>query len=79
MSKTPAIPAIHTFSSHATRVEIGNERFYYSYDTLMAYETRQFRIRLVSPSRTTTLDLKKMGVEWFEVVTMDMFLALIAL
>ena len=79
MPKTPAIPTIHTFSSHATRVEIGDERFYYSYDTLIAYETRQLRIRLVSPSRSTTLDLKKMGVEWFEVVTMDMFLSLIAL
>lgn len=79
MSKLPAIPVIHTFSSHATRVEIGDERFYYSYGTLIAYETRQLRIRLVSTSRTTTLDLKRMGVEWFEVVTMDMFLALIAL
>lgn len=79
MSKTPAIPTIHTFSSHATRVEIGDERFYYSYDTLIAYETHQLRIRLVSPSRITTLDLKKMGVEWFEVVTESMFLDLINL
>lgn len=79
MPKTPAIPTIHTFSSHATRVEIGDERFYYSYDTLIAYETRQLRIRLVSPSRSTTLDLKKMGVERFEVVTESMFLDLINL
>lgn len=79
MPKTPAIPVIHTFSSHATRVEIGDERFYYSYDTLIAYETRQLRIRLVSPSRSTTLDLKKMGVERFEVVTESMFLDLINL
>lgn len=79
MPKTPAIPTIHTFSSHATRVEIGDERFYYSYDTLIAYETHQLRIRLVSPSRSTTLDLKKMGVEWFEVVTESMFLDLINL
>ncbi len=79
MSKTPAIPVIHTFSPHAARVEIGDEKFYYSYDTLMAYETRQLHIRLVSPSRTTTLDLKKMGVEWFEVITESMFLDLINL
>lgn len=79
MSKTPAIPVIHTFSSHAARVEIGDERFYYSCDTLIAYETHQLRIRLVSPSRTTTLDLKRMGVEWFEVVTESMFLDLINL
>lgn len=45
----PTIPVIHTFSPHATRVEIGDKRFYYSYDTLMAYETRQLHIRLVSP------------------------------
>lgn len=73
------IPVIHTYSSHATRVEIGDERFYYSCDTLIAYETRQLRIRLVSPSRTTTLDLKKMGVEWFEVVPDSMFFELINL
>lgn len=79
MSKTPAIPVIHTYSTHAAHVEIGDERFYYSYDTLIAYETRQLRIRLVSPSRTTTLDLKRMGVEWFEVVTESMFLDLINL
>lgn len=73
------IPVIHTYSTHAARVEIGDKRFYYSYDTLMAYETRQLRIRLVSPSRATTLDIKKMGVEWFEVVTESMFLDLINL
>ena len=73
------IPVIHTFSPHATRVEIGDKRFYYSYDTLMAYETRQLHIRLVSPSRTTTRDLKKMGVDWFEQVPMALFLDLIAL
>lgn len=73
------IPVTHTFSAHATRVEIGDEKFYYSYDTLMAYETRQLRIRLTSPSRTTTLDLKKMGVHWFEVVTESMFFDLINL
>ena len=73
------IPVIHTYSAHAARVEIGDERFYYSYNTLIAYETHQLRIRLVSPSRTTTLDLKKMGVEWFEVVPDSMFFELINL
>lgn len=73
------IPVIHTFSNHATRVEIGDERFYYSHDTLMAYETRQLRIRLASPSRTTTRDLQKMGANWFEVVPESMFLDLINL
>ena len=79
MPKLPAIPSIHTYSAHAARVEIGDERFYYSYDTLMAYETRQLRIRLASPSRTTTRDLKKMGADWFEQVPMALFLDLIAL
>lgn len=78
MPKTPAIPVIHTYSAHGTSVEIGDEKFYYSYDTLMAYATRQIHIRLVSPSRSTTLDFKLMKVERFEVVTMDMFLSLIA-
>ncbi len=73
------IPVIHTYSAHAARVEIGDERFYYSYNTLIAYETHQLRIRLVSPSRTTTLDLRKMNVDWFEVVPDSMFFELINL
>lgn len=73
------IPVIHTFSNHAIRVEIGDERFYYSYDTLMAYEIRQLSVRLASPSRTTTRNLQKMGVDRFEVVPESMFLDLINL
>lgn len=73
------IPVIHTFSNHAICVKVGDNEFYYSYNTLMAYATRQLRIRLASPSRTTTRDLQKMGVDWFEVVPESMFLDLINL
>lgn len=73
------IPVIHTFPTYATRVEIGDERFYYSYDALMAYETRQLSVRLASPSHTTTRDLQKMGVDRFEVVPESLFLDMIKL
>ena len=73
------IPVIPTYSPHPAPVQIGDRTVYYSYNTLIAYETHQLRIRLVSPSRTTTLDLKKMGVEWFEVVPDSMFFELINL
>ena len=79
MPEIPFIHTIKTYNNHATRVEIGGERFYYSYDTLMAYETRQLRIRLASPSRTTTRDLQKMGANWFEVVPESLFLDMIKL
>lgn len=79
MPEIPFIPTIKTYTNHAIRVEIGGERFYYSYDTLMAYEIRQLSVRLASPSRTTTRDLQKMGVDRFEVVPESLFLDMIKL
>lgn len=58
-----------TLGSNQTLVTIGDNEFYFSYNTCVAVHNKEGNFRIQSPSRTTTRHMRQMGVSDFSLVS----------
>lgn len=61
------------FAPNAVMVEAGCHKFYFSYETLIAYSGSSEDIRIQPPSKTTAKHMNEFGISDFEVVTEEYF------
>ena len=74
--KTKA-PSLIVFGPNNHAVIIGEKTYYYSYTTLVAYESWNVKARIRSPSRTTGRHMLAMGIADFPILDDNEFADLI--
>lgn len=58
-----------SLGSNKTCVTIGNDEFYFSYNTCVAIHSKEGDFRIKSPSVTTTRHMNEMGVSDFLLIS----------
>lgn len=58
-----------TLGSNQTLVTIGNDKFYFSYNTCVAVSNKEGNFRIQFPSVTTTRHMSQMGVSSFTLIS----------
>lgn len=64
---------LESLGSNQTLVTIGNDEYYFSYNTCMAIRNKEGEFRIKSPSVTTSRHMNKMGVSDFLLIPEEEF------
>lgn len=64
---------LESLGSNQTLVTIGNDKFYFSYNTCVAISNKEGNFRIKSPSVTTTQHMNEIGVSNFLLISNEEF------
>ena len=73
LSMRSGVPAITRPGANQTIVQLGDIKYFYSYDSFVAYCSPQRRVRIAPISRSTTRHMKAMGCWDFTEVSPSSF------